>query len=150
MTCEVSGSGVVLYLITECLSPLVSTSSLKGEVKRSKSGGVGLPWLWWAVGSGWLSRQATCSSLVVGTMSILHIRQFPGNKKGLTQTTMISALCSAKRKRKAALCFQPRDLFCSTSLGEHYLPTFPLPGTRGLAEFIFSALQEMRLLGLLS
>lgn len=139
----------MLCLITECLSSLVSKSSWKGEVKRSKLGGVDLPWLWWAVGSGCPSSQATCSSPVVGTVFILCIRLPPGNKKGLTQTTMISALCSAKRKRKTALCFQPRDLFCLIFLGERCLPTFPLPGTRSLAEFIFSTLQEMRLLGLL-
>lgn len=112
--------------------------------------GVDLPWLWWAVGSGWLSRQGTCSRLVVGSVSILYIRLPPGNKKGLTQTTMISGLCSAKRKRKTALDFQPRDLFCVIFLGEHCLPNFPHPGTRSLAEFIFSPLQEMRLLGLLT
>lgn len=144
-----SGSDVLLCLIRECLSSPVIKSSWKGEVKRSKSGGFDLLWLWWAVGSGWLSRQATCCSPVVGTVFILHIKLPPGNKKGLTQTTMFSALCSAKIKRKTALCFQPRDLFCLIFLGEHCLPNFPLPGTRGLAEFIFSTLQEMRLLGLL-
>lgn len=149
VTCEVSGSAAVLCLITECLSSLASKSSWKGKVKRSKSGR--LPHLAMVGCRQWMAQQTShLLSLVVDTVSILNIRLPPGNKKGLTQTTMILAQCSAKTKRKAALCFQPRDLFCLISLGEHNLPTFPLPGTRALSQLIFSALQEMRLLGLLS
>lgn len=69
----------------------------------------------------------------------------------LTQSGVVSALySSARRSGGAVRCLGLKDCFCLFSHGEDGLPTFPLLGMKGLASFIFSTLQEMRLLHLLS